>query len=137
MTQPPFLWLLLCVWVSSSVSWEDTVLGGRAPLIQEDLLSDPSRGFSSVSGSPLLSRRRSLSLEGGAPHPGGPPLRPFPWLLLCVFSVMGILVSRLRVLLHPGGPGPWHTALKPQQVLHPFEHSIFSFPKKPRLTRLC
>ena len=73
----------------------------------------------------------------GPPHPGGPPLRPFPWLLLCVFSVTGILVIRLSAPFHPGGPGPWHTALKPQQVLDPFEQCIFSFPKKPRLTRLC
>ena len=34
----------LCV--SSCVSWEDPVLGGRAPLIQEVLLPDPARGFS-------------------------------------------------------------------------------------------
>ena len=56
-------------------------------LVVTSLLSLPPSlcGFSSVSGSPLLSRRRTLSLEGGAPHPGGPPLRPFPWLLLCVW----------------------------------------------------
>ena len=35
-----------------------------------------SRGFSCVSGSPLLSLGRTLSLDGGAPLPGGPPLRP-------------------------------------------------------------
>ena len=47
-------------------------------------LSPSSRGFSSVSGS-LLSFRRTLSLDGGPPHAGGPPLRPSPWLLLCAW----------------------------------------------------
>ena len=37
----------------------------------------------------------------GPPHPGGPPLRTFPWFLLCVLSVVRIHVSRLRALLHP------------------------------------
>ena len=45
---PLFPWLRLCGWVSFGVSEEDTVLGGRAPLFQEDLLSHPSRGLSSV-----------------------------------------------------------------------------------------
>ena len=34
-------WLLLWVCVSSSVSSQDTVIGCRAPLTQDDLLSDP------------------------------------------------------------------------------------------------
>ena len=38
----PSLPLSSRVWVSSCVSQEDPVLGGRAPLIQEDPLSDPS-----------------------------------------------------------------------------------------------
>ena len=37
-----------------------------------------SHGFSSVSVSPLVSLRRTRSLDAGPPHPGGPPLRPFP-----------------------------------------------------------
>lgn len=48
----------------------------------------------------------------GPPHPGGAPLRPFPWPLLCVFSVISPLVIGFREHLPPGGPGPWHTAPK-------------------------
>ena len=80
-------------------------------------------GFSSVSVSPLVSLTRTLFSDGGPPHPGGPPLRPFPWLLLCVISVVRILVSRLRAPPHPGGPGPWHTDPKTIAI----SSSLFSF----------
>jgi len=32
----------------------------------------------------LCCLRRTVFLDGGTPHPGGPPPRPFPWLL-CVW----------------------------------------------------
>ena len=75
-------------------------------------LPPSSHGFSSVSASPLVSLRRTLSLDGGPPHPGGPPRRPFPWLLLCVFSVVVRTLTGFRAQLHPGGSAPWNTAPK-------------------------
>ena len=53
-------------------------------------------------GSPILSLRRTLSLEGGPPHPGGPHLRPFPWLLL--LCLLGGPCPWREGPPHPGGP---------------------------------
>ena len=112
---------------------------GGSGLVAAFLLSLPpsSWGFSSVSVSPPVSTKRTQSLDGGPPHPGGPPLQSFPWLLLCVFSVVRILVTRLRPLLIHEDLVPGTQLLNHSKFLIHLSRASLVFPKTTKLTCLC
>ena len=73
----------------------------------------------------------------GPPHPGGPPLRPFPWFLLCVFSVVRIHVSRLRPFFIHEDLVPGTQLLNHSKLLIPVSRASLVFPKTAKLTCLC
>ena len=104
-------------------------------------LPPSSRGFSSVSGSPLLSLRRTLSLDGGPPSSRRTSSQTLPMasplylgLLLCLLGGHGPCREGhlIQEDLVPGAQ-----LLNHSKFLIPVSRASLVFPEKPRLTCLC
>jgi len=108
---------------------------GSPGLVAASLLSLPpsSRGFSSVSGSPLLSLRRTLSLDGGTPSSRRTSSQTLPVASpVCLCLLFSLL----------GGHGPWMEGPLIQEDLlpdlslhHTFEDSLSKRGPVPRCQR--